>query len=114
VLENIAQAVFVSYVLMQFIQALVKPLIDIINAAIEGQPVKEMIVALWPMYATVLVAGSLAWFAGINILPMFPPSLGQVLTCIGIGLGPSFLYDLQDSKTPSIVLSVSGEDGADE
>jgi len=100
-LESLAQVVFVSYALMQFVNTLVKPAIDIVNEVAQGKPVKDLILALWPMYVTVIIAGSVGWFANFNLLPMLSPEvIGRVLTAIGIGLGPSFLYDLQDVPRP--------------
>ena len=105
--EMLAQAVFVAFCLMQFVNTLLKPIIAIINAAAEGKPIKALVLELWPMYLTVAIAGSLGWFARFNLLPMFdPPVIGRVLTAIGIGLGPSFLYDLTDKPTPNVVVSV--------
>jgi len=105
--ELLAQAVFVAYVLMQFTNSLVKPVIEIVNTALEGEPVKALILELWPMYVTVAIAGSIGWFARFNLLPMFDPDvIGRVLTAIGIGLGPSFIYDLTDKPTPNVVVQV--------
>jgi hypothetical protein len=90
---DVGQAVFLSFILMQFIEALIKPAVEIINAAFNGEEIKKRLLELWPLYLTVIIAGGLSWFTEVNILPMFPLALGKVLTCIGIGLGPSFLYD---------------------
>ena len=46
-----------------------------------------------------LVLGALAgWATGLNFLPMFhdPAWAGRVLSCLAIGLGTSFIYDLAD------------------
>ena len=108
--ELLAQAVFVAYVLMQFTNSLVKPVIEIVNAALEGKPVKALILELWPLYVSVAIAGSLGWFARFNLLPMFDPDvIGRVLTAIGIGLGPSFIYDLTDTPAPNVVVQVPVE-----
>ena len=105
--ELLAQAVFVAYVLMQFTNSLVKPVIEIVNTALEGESVKALVLELWPMYVTVAIAGCLGWFARFNLLPMFDPDvIGRVLTAIGIGLGPSFIYDLTDKPTPNVVVQV--------
>ena len=88
------EVVFLAFVLMQFVQALVKPLIEVVNLLLRGEPVKEMVLSLWPLYVTVAVAATLAWSAEYNLLPMLGSQLlGRILTAIGIGLGPSFLYD---------------------
>jgi hypothetical protein len=98
-MEMLTAAALIAFVLMQFVNALLKPFIEIVNKAATGGAVKEDVLTLWPLYFTVLVAGGIGWFAGLNLLPMFdPPMIGRVLTAIGIGLGPSFLYDLTDSK----------------
>jgi len=95
--EHLIQVAFIAFILMQFINALVKPAIEIVNMAIRKEPVAEAIIRLWPLYVTVLIGGSLGWFTEYNLLPAFnPPIIGRVLTAIGIGLGPSFIYDLQD------------------
>ena len=100
--ETLIQVAFVSFVLMQFVEALVKPAIAIANAALEGQPVKALVLKLWPLYVTAAIGGGIGWFAGYNLLPMFdPPVIGRVLTAIGIGLGPSFLYDAFQDKGQS-------------
>jgi len=106
-IDLLMQVVFVSYVLMQFVNTLVKPIVDIVNTALNGESIKAMVIALWPMYLTVAVAGTIGWFANFNLLPMFDPEMiGRVLTAIGIGLGPSFLYDLQDKPPPEISVHV--------
>ena len=94
---DFGQAAMLSFVLVQFLDALVKPALAIINKALDGEPIKADILKLWPVYVTVAVGGALAWFTGWNALPVFAeaPVVGRVLTCIGIGLGPSFLHDLK-------------------
>ena len=106
--ETLAQVVFISYVLSQIVHSLIRPAVEIINMAAWGEPIKERILELWPLYVTVSVAGVLGWFTNANLLPMFdPPALGKVLTAIGIGLGPSWLYDtFLDKPTPNVVVSV--------
>jgi hypothetical protein len=96
-LENLAEVAFLSYVLMQFVQTLVKPAIDIINLALENGDWRGALLKLWPMYVTTIIAGAIGWHAHYNLLPVLDEPLGSVLTAIGIGLGPSFLYDLQDN-----------------
>jgi hypothetical protein len=98
-LENIdfTQAALLAFVLMQFVDALIKPAIEIVNGLLRDEDVRERVLNLWPLYVTVAIAGALAWFTGWNALPVFAeaPIVGRVLTCIGIGLGPSFLHDLK-------------------
>ncbi len=97
-MEQYVQVAFIAFILMQFVNALVKPAVEIVNMALRKEPVAESLIALWPLYLTVAVAGTLGWFTEYNLLPMFnPPVIGRVLTAIGIGLGPSFIHDLQDS-----------------
>ena len=93
--EHLMLAAVLSYVLMQFVQAVLKPLFRIINKKLEGESVKKDVLDLWPLYVTALVAGSIGWFAQLNIFPgLQHETLGRALTALGIGLGPSFLYDI--------------------
>ena len=93
--EHLALAAVLSYILMQFVQAVLKPFFKIVNKKLKGEEVKKDVLDLWPMYATALVAGGTGWFARLNILPGLEHEiLGRVITALGIGLGPSFLYDL--------------------
>jgi len=60
----------------------------------------------WDRFSLIYVAwgigSALAWATGLNALPVFAaaPVVGRILTCMVVGLGSSFIYDLVD-KTPS-------------
>ncbi len=108
--EVLLQAALLAYVLAQFADALLKPAIEIINlllrAKVENDKAKAaemqrqaiaLLIDRWPLYATMLIMGSIAWFSGLNLLATLikPHALGQLLTALGIGLGPSFIHDLK-------------------
>ena len=65
-----------------------------------SQPTREeraaALVALWPSFVTLIVTGALAWATGLNLFPVFAQSalVGRIMSCLAIGLGPSFLHDL--------------------
>ena len=100
----ILQAIVLAYVLMQFVDALLKPLIEIVNMLLTGQgeQAKQEAIRRWPLYLTLLVVGSVAWFAELNVLDSFFPNypmIGRVLTAMGVGLGPSFLHNLKPKES---------------
>jgi len=114
------QAAMLAYVLMQFTDAILKPVNVLVNTWLRSYTLApdeareahaqavNMLIDLWPLYVTGAVAGSLAWFANLNVLSgWFPGSLGRVLTCVGIGLGPSFVHDLKP-KMPEVVVAIQG------
>ena len=56
--------------------------------------------SFWYPYLALGLGSALGWYTGINALPVFgvAPIVGRVLTCLTIGLGPSFLFDLVKGK----------------
>lgn len=99
-------AVVVAFVLYRLIDALVKPLADVANLLI-GRPTPEeelealkALKNLWPQYVAITIGSVLGWFTGLNAFPVFAvgPGVGRVLTCLVIGLGPSFIFDLVKGK----------------
>lgn len=85
-----------AFVIAQGVDKFVKPLLDALRKP-TGTERAQALVALWPFYATVLVGGSMAWFTGLNFLPVFveSPLLGRVLTCCFMALGPAFIHDIK-------------------
>lgn len=83
----IGAAVVAAIVLMRLVEQIVKPFFE-----------RYALDKFWLAYITLVVGGVLAWFTGLNALPVFAesPVVGRVLTCLIIGLGPSFIYDLLD------------------
>jgi len=86
-MEAIGAALVAAIVLMRVVETIVKPFFE-----------KYGLDRFWLAYITLLLGGVLAWFTGLNALPVFAVSsaVGRVLTCLIIGLGPSFIYDLLD------------------
>jgi hypothetical protein len=82
-------AIVAAFVIMRLTEAIIKPLWLRLNLD-----------AFWLLYATLAIGAALGWFTGLNGFPLFPvsPLLGRLLTCLVIGLGPSFIYDLVDKK----------------
>jgi len=109
VVDNFAQIIWISFVLMQFTNALVKPVVELVNLLLEHGDWRGHLISIWPLYFTAAVAGTLGWYAHYNMLPMLDAPLGEILTAIGIGLGPSFLYDLQDRPDPQVVVQIAEE-----
>lgn len=106
--ELLLQAALLAYVLSQFTDALLKPAVNIVNLFLTGQKQEAIaeIIRLWPLYLTTAVGSTIAWFTGWNAFDIFTrPWIGQALTAIGIGLGPSFVHDLK----PKSAEVVTGE-----
>lgn len=95
-------AVVASACLAFIVERVIKPIVDIVVAfASAASPVEKReafraFVALWPFYVSLITMAYFAWWTGINLFPVFSESqtVGRVLSCIAIGLGPSSLYDL--------------------
>ena len=91
-LEMMATALVAAWVIEMVVGALVKPAWE--RAGLDK---------FWLLYVVAVIAAPLAWFTGINALPVFAdaPVVGRVLTCLVIALGPSFIWDLVD-KEPAL------------
>jgi hypothetical protein len=78
-------ALVAAFVIMRIIDQVVKP-----------AWCKFKLDEFWYPYLALLLGVGLGWFTGINALPVFgvAPIVGRLLTCLTIGLGPSFLFDL--------------------
>lgn len=95
--QAFALLAMISFVVMQFIEALVKPITEIVNKAIRKEPVLADILGLWPVYLCLGIGAVLGWYTGINgFTDWWPdyPVIGRLLTGLAIGLGPTFVYDL--------------------
>ncbi len=119
--DLLLQAGVLAYVLMQLTDAILKPINEVIGLVLhswtlptaDAQEVRataiRRLIDLWPLYTTGIVAGGLAWFSGMNVFSLwFPAPLGQVLTSIAIGLGPSFVHDLKP-KESKVLVAFDGE-----
>jgi uncharacterized membrane protein len=85
----LATALVAAWVIEMLVGAFVKPIWQ--RAGLDP---------FWLLYVVAVIAAPLAWFTGINALPVFAeaPVVGRVLTCLVIALGPSFIYDLTDRE----------------
>ena len=89
--EQLGVAIVAAFVVMQIVDALVKPVWE-----------RYSLDAFWYRYVALAIGAPLGWFTEINALPVFTNAvIGRVLTCLVIGLGPSFIHDLVD-KTPAV------------
>ena len=52
----------------------------------------------YKLYAALGLGTLIAWATGLNAFPVFSvyPLVGRILTCLAIGAGTSFIYDLID------------------
>ena len=96
-LQQLGAAIVAAFVVMQIINAVVRPLWD-----------RFQLDTFWLLYVALGIGGALGWFTGINALPVFgvEPLVGRILTCLVIGLGPSFIYELVKGK-PSLPANVT-------
>lgn len=91
-LEILGVAVIAAWAIMKFIDAIIKP----IWARLEWDN-------FWLLYVALAIGAPLAWFTGLNAFPVFAeaPIIGRVLTCLAVGLGPSFIYDISQERKGS-------------
>jgi len=84
-LQQLGAAIVAAFVVMKLVDALVRPIWD-----------RFELDTFWLMYVALVIGAGLGWFTGINALPVFgvEPVVGRILTCLLIGLGPSFIHDL--------------------
>jgi len=112
----------VAFVIYRLTDAIIKPLAEVANLwwfwqpdAEEADPVAakakakavaiKRILDLWPQYLTILIGSGATAFTRLNAFPQFY-ELGQPLTCLVAGLGPSFIFDLVKSR-PSLPQSTA-------
>lgn len=91
-LGALGAALVAAFVIERIVDAIVSPLFDKLGWD-----------RFWLLYVAWAVGSGLAWATGLNALPVFAevPAVGRVLTCMVVGLGSSFIYDLVD-QTPSL------------
>lgn len=85
--EILGTAAMVAFVLMQVIEAIIKPAWD-----------KAKWDRFYLFYVAIAIGSTVGWWTGLNAFPVFveAPIVGRVLTVLGMGLGPSFIYNLVD------------------
>jgi len=99
-LESLSFGLVAAFVIAQLLDKVVKPLLA--AASLESAAERRAaLLKLWPFYVSLAIASGLAWATGLNLFPVFRESnvLGRVLSCLAIGLGPSFLHDLKDATS---------------
>jgi SNF family Na+-dependent transporter len=85
--EVFAALVMIAVVIEKLIAALVQPLF-----------IKLKIDTWWLLYVSFVVGGLFGWATGLNAFPVFTSAgIGQLLTALICGAGPTFLYDLIDN-----------------
>ena len=87
-------------------QKVVKPLVDVLAAVIvlafnhaEKAALRAAwlaVVNLWPFYTSAIFGTWLAWYTGLNFLPIFAqsPLVGRIASCVTMAMGPSAAFDL--------------------
>ena len=95
--ESLALAIIAAWILEQLVDKLLKPAWEKFNLDL-----------FWLGYVAVAVGAFGGWATGLNALPVFVamPLVGRVLTCLIIGAGSTFIYDLQD-QAPTLVTNNS-------
>lgn len=104
-MEMIQTALVAAVVISYGIERILKPVVAVLEALGKAKIEKDSealkaalltLYYLWPFYLSLAVGGWLAWYTGLNFLPIFSesPLVGRVLSCLFIGMGPGVLYDL--------------------
>ncbi len=88
-MQQLGAAIVAAFVVMKLVDAIVKPAWE-----------RAKLDSFWLLYVALVIGGGLGWFTGLNALPVFgeQPLVGRVLTCLLVGLGPSFIHDLVAGK----------------
>jgi len=92
-IELLGAAVVAAFVVMRLVESIVKPIWERVGLD-----------PFWLVYVAMAIGAGLAWFTAINAFPIFSPVnplVGRILTCLVIGLGPSFIFDLLDGPSPT-------------
>jgi len=112
-LETLVALATFAFVIMGLIDAVVKPITDVINAFLPepeetSEQRKKRVAAawrrvkkLWPKYVAIILGGTAVWFTKMNVVPAFWEGYevgGRIVTCLAGGLGPSFIYDLMRNR----------------
>ena len=88
-LEQLGLAIVAAWVCMRLIEAIVKPLWA-----------KAGLDAFYLTYVALVLGTGFGYATGLAAFPVIQIALvNRIVTCLVIGLGPSFIYDLID-KTP--------------
>jgi len=104
-LEMVKTVIVSAVVIAYAIERIVKPLVAVLEGLFASLAFRDeaklhdslvALLGLWPFYVSLVIGASLAWFTGLDFLPMFTvaPVVGRVLSCGVIGQGPSAVYDL--------------------
>jgi len=88
-IEQLGAAIAAAFVVYKLVEAVIEPIWT-----------RYLLDRFWLLYIALAIGAPLGWYTGINALPVFgvAPVVGRVLTCLVIGLGPSFIHDLTDGN----------------
>jgi hypothetical protein len=104
-LEIVQTALVAAIVISYGIERILKPAVAVLEALgkalieKDGEALGKALLAmyhLWPFYVSLAVGSWLAWYTGLNFVPVFAvaPVVGRVFSCLLMGMGPGALYDL--------------------
>ena len=88
--EHAVTMIGVAWLSMRLAEEVLKPLYEKANLDL-----------FYFKYVAMALGFGLMWSTGLNAVPIFHPLVGRIVTCMVVGLGPSFIYDLID-KEPSV------------
>ena len=90
-LDKFGSLVLLAWILMRVIDAVIKPGWE-----------KAKLDSFWLQYVAITLGLALGYAARIDAFPVLEatPGVGLGLSCLVVGLGPSFIYDLFD-KAPA-------------
>jgi hypothetical protein len=103
---DVLQIAFVAAVVISYgIERILKPLMVVLEGLGDALIQKDAhnlnvgllaLYHLWPFYISLAMGGWMAWYTGIDFLPVFSvaPLVGRVVSCLFLGMGPAVLYDL--------------------
>ncbi|MBM3187681.1 MAG: hypothetical protein FJZ90_03055 [Chloroflexi bacterium] len=88
-IEQLGAAIAAAFVVYKLVEAVIEPIWT-----------RYLLDRFWLLYIALAIGAPLGWYTGINALPVFgvSPVVGRILTCLVIGLGPSFIHDLTDGN----------------
>jgi hypothetical protein len=93
VIEAVISLAFASWLAMRMAEEIFKPIWTKLNLDL-----------FYFKYLAMVVGFVFGWFTGLNAFSVFPVEVsvlfGRVISCVAVGLGPNFLYDILDQPKP--------------
>ena len=87
--EAVISLAFVSWLAMRMSEEIFKPIWTKLNLDL-----------FYFKYLAMVVGAVFGWFTGLNAFSVFPvevsPLFGRIISCVAVGLGPNFLWDILD------------------